>query len=77
MSKMNKKQKNFFIGSGTPAYRIQISGVNSIERGSFQSFKNVPDANACCGQFQTFQSFNRFAPFKARQFARLKYLSPI
>jgi len=68
MSKMNEKQKNFFIGSGTPAYRIQILGVNSIRK------KLVPVANACCGQFQT---FNRFAPFKARQFARLKYLSPI
>src|SRR6266550_7110262 len=31
----------------------------------------VPIANACCGQFQTFQSFNRFAPFKMFKSQRL------
>jgi hypothetical protein len=30
LSKMNEKPMNLFIGSGTPAYRIQILGVNSI-----------------------------------------------
>ncbi|MBI4524712.1 MAG: nucleotidyltransferase domain-containing protein [Deltaproteobacteria bacterium] len=29
MSKMNEKQKNFFIDPGTPAYRIQILAVNA------------------------------------------------
>ena len=43
---MNEKQKNFFIGSETPTYRIQILSVNSIERSSFQLFQT----------FQTLQS---------------------
>jgi len=49
MNKMNEKQKNFFIGSETPAYRIQILGVNSIERGSIQR-----------GSFQLFKTFQSF-----------------
>jgi hypothetical protein len=33
--------------------------------------QNVPVANTCGGQFQTFQSFNRFAPFKkCREFLK-------
>ena len=30
-----------------------------------QNVPVVPIANACCGQFQSFQPFNRYAPFKA------------
>ena len=58
---MNEKQKNVFIESGTPAYRIQILGVNGSSYGTDLSVihsKAGQEAQTFLREFVLFPFFN-------------------